>query len=252
MVISTIAKNTFKESMRDRFFVIFFLIGIGLVSLSVFLGIISFDEQIRILFNVGLMGVHFAIISLAIFMGSFVMGREIERQTCLLVLARPVSRTQFLLGKFLGTAVLVSNMSLLMVILIGALIDFQMPPQNLVFILIGIIIEALILYGLGMAFGLFMRPIIAVAATFCVYLFGHWLPDFNFFIEKSQIAALTSFGNVMNYVVPNLHRFDWRSSYWLNHDFPVEKFNNGLLHGIAWLLLVILISDFAFRRKDIV
>src|SRR4051812_46376293 len=97
-----VAKNTLREILRDRVLYGLFILAIFLVIISLFLGDLSFAEQERIITDFGLVAVQLGCCMLAIFVGSSLVWRELEKQTVLLLISKPVKRSHFLVGKFLG------------------------------------------------------------------------------------------------------------------------------------------------------
>src|SRR5436305_70886 len=100
--IYVIAVNTFHEIIRDRILYGILVFALLLIGISLALGQLSFAEQSRISANFGFTGIHLAAAILAIFIGSSLVSREIEKRTIMTLLVRPLSRTQFIIGKFLG------------------------------------------------------------------------------------------------------------------------------------------------------
>ncbi|MBK9293196.1 MAG: ABC transporter permease subunit [Oligoflexia bacterium] len=97
-----IAINTFKEMIRDRVLYLLLFFSFFLIAFSYLLGALSFAEQQRIITNMGLMAIQISCCGLAVFLGSSLVWREIERQTVLVLLSKPISRFEFLFGKYLG------------------------------------------------------------------------------------------------------------------------------------------------------
>ena len=77
-------------------------IAVALIALSFLLGALSFQEKQRILAHFGWLAIQLSSLGISLFLGSYWLHNEMDRQTCLLILARPIARDQFLLGKFLG------------------------------------------------------------------------------------------------------------------------------------------------------
>src|SRR5688572_46674 len=103
-----LAKTSFRELVRERVFWLVAGLAIFLLCLSLLLGELSFDERERLLWDFGLAAAEIGALAMALFSGSYLIPREVERQTCLLILAKPVSRFQFLLGKWLGSAAVIA------------------------------------------------------------------------------------------------------------------------------------------------
>src|SRR4051812_34634381 len=93
-----IAKNTYREIIRDRILYGIVVFALMLVGLSLALGQLTFAEQAKISADFGFIGIQLSAVVLAIFVGSSLVAKEIEKQTILTLLARPITRTQFLLG----------------------------------------------------------------------------------------------------------------------------------------------------------
>jgi Cu-processing system permease protein len=123
-----IASNTFREIIRDRILYGIVVFALLLIGLSLALGGLSFSEEARISANFGFTGIQLSTAVLAIFIGSTLVSRELEKQTILTLLARPITRTQFLLGKLLGLIfVIMTVMAGLALVLALVLMWLKLP-----------------------------------------------------------------------------------------------------------------------------
>ena len=97
---------------------------------------------------------------LSIFAGSTLVAREIEKQTVLTLLAKPVSRTQFIVGKYFGLALVVVSVMLGLSCVLAFLLNYlELHPGAPFFAaLFGILAEALLLIAIAIFFGSFARP----------------------------------------------------------------------------------------------
>jgi len=115
-----ISINTFREAVRQP---VFWAIAIGtavLMILSCIFAGFALGEESRLVRDAGLTSITIAGLLLAIFLSSSVISDEIEKKTALTVLCKPVRRSQFVLGKYLGIllAVLVSSLILTAVLFV--------------------------------------------------------------------------------------------------------------------------------------
>jgi Cu-processing system permease protein len=112
--IIAIALNTFREAVRDRILYSMLLFAVGLILFALVLGKLAPQEQARLTVDVGLAAISLMTILLAIILGSANLHKEIERKTVYFILPQPISRWQFLVGKFLGMAwVLVTTIAVM-------------------------------------------------------------------------------------------------------------------------------------------
>ncbi|MFW5925524.1 MAG: ABC transporter permease subunit [Myxococcota bacterium] len=99
-----IAINTFREAVRDRvlYGVLAFASAVLLFTLA--LAELSLDQQRRVVLDVGLASISFFSVVVAIFLGSSLLYKEIERKTLYVILPKPIRRHEFLIGKYVGIA----------------------------------------------------------------------------------------------------------------------------------------------------
>ncbi|MGD8858702.1 MAG: ABC transporter permease subunit [Myxococcales bacterium] len=102
--IVAVAVNTFREAVRDR--VLYGVLGVASAVLvfTLVLAEVSLDQQRRIVLDVGLASISLFSVLVAIFLGSSLLYKEIERKTLYVILPKPIRRHEFLLGKYFGIA----------------------------------------------------------------------------------------------------------------------------------------------------
>jgi len=102
--VFAVAINTFREAVRDR--VLYGVLGIATAVLlfTLVLAQVSLDQQLRIVLDVGLASISLFSVLVAVFLGSSLLYKEIERKTLYVILPKPIRRYQFLLGKYFGIA----------------------------------------------------------------------------------------------------------------------------------------------------
>ena len=168
--IRVIAMTTFRELIREKFFLVIVFVAVFLIGLSLLLGELSFDESQKILADIGLTAVQLSSLGLALFIGSFMISREIEKQTCLLMLSRPITRTEFLLGKFGGIVLLISLLNLTLPLALLTLLNRWDLATHMAQIILSIWLEALVILALVFMFSVFLRPVLAVLVGVVIFL----------------------------------------------------------------------------------
>ncbi len=251
-VLWTIAKNSYLEFLREKLVWISFFIAIFLFSFSLVLGSLSIDEQTRIMAHFGLSAIYLAGLSLASFLGAFVIHREVERQTCLIVLSRPVSRHQFLIGKFLGVAQLIFLVTVILSAALYVLLGMQYSLINFLSVLLGVLFELLILLSVAFFAASLTRPSIAAFMTWVLFLTGHWVQEMQFFLNKTKEPFYLWFGKVFEYGLPNLFRMNWRSTYFLESGVPAEGLLWAATHTAGWVCFLLSLAIWIFNKRELV
>ncbi|MFH0962750.1 MAG: ABC transporter permease subunit [Planctomycetota bacterium] len=119
--VPPIARNTFREAVRQPVFWIIVFVTIGLMWLTANIPlwtIAGAGENERMAKDIGLATVTLCGLLVAVFASSSVISDELEKKTALTVLSKPVTRGQFVLGKYIGIALVV----LLACAIVGAIL----------------------------------------------------------------------------------------------------------------------------------
>ena len=250
--IKVIALTTYRELIREKFFLVIVFVAVFLIALSLLLGELSFDEAQKILADIGLTAVQISSMGLALFAGSYLLSREIEKQTCLLMLSRPISRTEFLLGKFGGIVLLISLLNLTLPWALLTLLNRWELAGNMAKIVLSIWLEALVVLALVFMFSVFLRPVLAVLVGVVIFLCGSWLEDMSFFAKRSHDAFFTVASDIAKWSLPNFYRFNWKNYFFLEKGIESKEVFQLLLHYIPWIAIFLILAIAIFRRKDIV
>lgn len=248
-----IAKNTYREIIRDRILYGLLVFALLLIGLSLALGQLSFAEQTRITVDFGFTAIHLSAAILSVFVGSTLVGREIEKKTILTLLARPVSRTQFVVGKSVGLmSVILVAVALLALTLAGVLSIMQLPLHFTFLVgLYGILLEAAILLTFTIFFGSFSTPMLSVSFSIGVFLIGHWLESLKFFAQKSESEAFILFYKGVQSILPNLELFNWRSLFVYSDLVPYREIVLSSVYGLAWCMFLVTVAALILRRRDL-
>ena len=100
--IYAIALNTYREAVRDRVLFGVLVLAAGVLALTLALAELSLDQQMRVVTDIGLASISLFSVVVAIFLGSSLLYKEIERKTLYVILPKPIARFEFLLGKYFG------------------------------------------------------------------------------------------------------------------------------------------------------
>jgi Cu-processing system permease protein len=252
--VRVIAFNTFKEIIRDRILYGIVVFAFLLIGLSLLLGQLTFQEQMKLSLDYGFFGIQLCAVVLSIFVGSSLVNKEIEKQTILTLLARPIKRSQFLIGKFFGlmavNALVLSGLGLVL-FLVSMTIGFE-PSLAFFAAISGIFFEAMVLLSLTLLFGSFSRPIMTVVFAIGFFIIGHWVNDLHFFAQKSESSSFKTVGTWLSYALPNLESFNWRSLPVYSEVLSLNQFTMGLLIAFGWTILFLSLTVIIFRKRDFV
>jgi ABC-type transport system involved in multi-copper enzyme maturation permease subunit len=181
MQIALIARNTFRESVRDRVLYNLIIFALLMTVSSLFIGELAIGSEAKIIIDLGLSAMRFFGMLIAIFIGIQLVFKEIERRTIYSVLSKPVRRAEFVLGKFCGLALtLAINSGVMLLGLVVALlflggfsgsalgsVTALLPAAFLIFL------ELLVVTAVALMFSTISSPALAAAMAFLVYVIGN-------------------------------------------------------------------------------
>src|SRR5262245_29951946 len=155
--IIVVAGNTFRETLRDKILYNLVLFALMLIGSSVLLGTLTIGEQARIVNDIGLAAINLVAVIIAVFVGIGLVTKEIERRTIYTILARPITRLQFIIGKYLGLAVVVAvNITIMFAMFIGTVWFEGYPIHGVLFQAVELIfVESLVVMAIAMFFSTF-------------------------------------------------------------------------------------------------
>jgi ABC-type transport system involved in multi-copper enzyme maturation permease subunit len=251
--IGAIAANGFREVIRDRvlYFIGFFAL---LMAMAMrLLPEISIGTHQKIFLDLGLAAIGLLGAIVAIFVGTGLINKEIEKRTVLVLIPKPLSRAEFIIGKHFGlTAVLAVMLAILLAVYFGLLmamkVSFQPLPIVVSIVYLGL--ELALLTAVALVFGVFTSSILATLLSFGVYLMGHISKDLiqlGIISKNPSILALTK---NLYLVLPDLERLNFRNEAVYGTIPGADVLLSNALYGIVYTALLLGISISIFSRRQ--
>lgn len=251
--ILAIAKNTFRETARDRILLAALFVIVVMILFTLFIASISLGEANRMIIDFSTTAIYALQIFVAIFIGSMLIYKEIERKTFYLLLPKPITRMEIVIGKCLGLTATTVMVTLLSTMVLFAILFVKTGQFYFVPIMVSLllsILEAIILILISILFSGVTSPILAAIATTAFFFVGHAEGVFRyiFMTTKSTVVELLARG--IYYVLPNLEKFNTRNDI-VNSTIPSgNTILLSVLYAISYILLLLVITHITFKKKD--
>jgi len=236
-----------------------------LMSSSYLLGQLTAGQDVKIIKDLGLGAIAVFGLFIAIFIGIGLVSKEVERRSIYSLLAKPISRPQFIAGKYAGLvltlAVNIAVMTAALYVVLGYMTwmetaEFKagwdapgVDPRMLKAILL-IFVELMIVTAIALFFSTFSTPMLSAAFTFGLFVVGHFSGDLRSLGQVVDSPATAALARGLYWVLPNLAQFDVRSQ--VVHAEPVRL--GYLLWTMAYAALYIAVllvaSMLIFSRRD--
>ena len=251
--VFTIANNGFKEVIRDRILYFIGFFSLLLILAQRIIPEIAAGTHEKILLDVGIGAINILSVIVAVFVGTSLINKEIEKRTLLMLIPKPISRAELILGKHLGlTAVLGVMVAIMMGIYLAMLsishIDY--PTSALITAGIYLLLELSLITAIAILFGVFTSSILATLLSFGVYLMGHFSEDLVELGKLSKNANIESLTTSLYLVLPNLSRLDLKNEavYGLLPSFG--ELAAHAVYGLLYTALLLIISMMVFAQKE--
>jgi len=212
--IGTVAANSFREALRDRLLYFIGVFALLFIAAARFLPEVAALTEDKVLLDVGLGAIALLGVALAVFAGTSAMAKDIEQRTVLVVLTKPLSPAEFVLGKHLGLwgaiALAVGCMALIYLGLLSWFgIDY--PLGALLVAIVYLLLELGLAIAVAMFFSVFTGSTLAGVLTLCVYLMGQLSRDWVELGKLSKNATIETITQVLYLLLPDLARLNLRN-----------------------------------------
>lgn len=263
--IVLVAFAVFRESVRDRVPLAIAGFGVLLVMASYLISQMTAGQDLKIIKDLGLAALNLLGLLIAVFIGIGLVAKEVERRSIYSVLSRPLTREQFVLGKFFGVAMTLAVNLGAMCAAFYALLFYQQltvtaaqqsvwpapaaDPRLMVAVLL-MFAELMIVTAVALFFSTFSGPLTAIMLTLGLWIAGHFNADLRHFEEVVAAPVAVYVARGLYYVLPNLAPFNVRAE--VVHGIPVPAMHVGLTLAYAAVYVsMLLIGAMAiFRRRD--
>jgi ABC-type transport system involved in multi-copper enzyme maturation permease subunit len=251
--IWAVASNVFREVMRDR---IFFTIGFYALLMLVawrLLPEISGAAQDKILTDFGTASSSLLGVVVAIFVGTGLINKEIEKRTVFTIVTKPISSIEFIFGKHLGLsavlAILVAGMTVIYLIILSlAQINYHLIPLLLTAVFL--FLELSLITAAALLFGVFTSSILAILLTFSLYLVGHLSEGMVKLAGVTKNPGFQQMTDNLYLILPDLSRLDLKNDavYGVLPSPDLLLLNAG--YAVVYTLALLIVTTVIFSRRQ--
>lgn len=258
MIIWTIAKATFGEALRKKILNVFLIVTVGLIVISLSFSQFSFREEMTIVKSFGLGLIAIAALFISLVMGIFLIPAEIENRTLYAILAKPVKRYEFVVGKQLGGLItLLFNVGLMGLAFLIALIikgHGKFDP-SIISGIVMIYFQFFLLASVTIFLSTFITPTVNFFISLAVYVIGSLSSVTEAMAHSEKAAApVKAFYSFLHYTIPNFGNFNIQNPL-IHPDVHIKNMNlyvaENILYAILYSLILLIIGVLIFEKKEV-
>lgn len=247
-----IAGNTMRDAIRSKVLYVLLFFAMLLIATSATLATLSYVERDRILQDVSLAAIRFFGAAIAIFVGVGLVHREVDRRTIFTILSKPVDRSAFIAGKYLGfVATLWALLAVMALGFAAASLAANAPLNAGHAIALGLIaVELAVVVAFATLFSSFATPFLAGCYSLGIYLVGHLTRDLAAIGQVSDAPALRQFTLWVKRLFPDLEAFNRTIDAVHGLPIPPAEVGWSLVLGASWIAGFLLVAVLTFERRD--
>jgi ABC-type transport system involved in multi-copper enzyme maturation permease subunit len=251
--IWAIAANGFREVIRDRILYVIGFFALLLIIASRLLPQVAVSTDEKIFLDLGIAAISILGAIVAIFVGTGLINKEIEKRTVLILIPKPISRAEFIVGKHLGlSAVLLVLVAAMTFIYLGlmSLSFLSYPLGSLLVAIVYILLELALLTAVAMAFGVFTSSILATLLSFGVYVMGHLSRDLLELGKITKNEGIEAFTKTLYLILPDLERLNLKNEAAYGLLPPGGELASNAAYGFLYIILLLTITIVIFSRRQ--
>ncbi len=251
--ILVIAKNTFKLEIRNK--IIYAIVGFSILYVVVMLFMSQLVlQELPMIKSFGLLGIYLFTAVVALFLGTTSFYKDVDQKIVYFVLAKPVSRAQFIIGKFLGLCLVVLFASVVLAI---AYLGVVMHASG-GFDAIGLIAIAMqfLEMALFLAFAIFVTTfsssLLSVVYTSAVFFAGHIVSSLLTDAQAMGVGGVNFLIiKILYYILPNLEKFNIREIAVHQVVLPFSSFLLAFCYAAAYIIFLLFAAIWIFEKKEL-
>lgn len=246
-----ISLNTLIEAFKDRLVGALVVTGMILIAGSKIFATLSFVEQRRIIMDVGNTVVFVIGAMLAVFASTNLLVREVETRRIMSAFSKPVRRSHFIIGKYLG----ICWALMIVVALLSAMLVLYLKLQTgkwefSIFEYSALLsFELFLLSAMSLFFSSFTTHFLGIFYTMIILVAGHMMDDTNVYTNSTRVSSQV-FSKMVSYFFPNLQVFNHRGA--IVHNIPIDWQYIAMAGAYAgsFILLFVLAAVAIFSARD--
>lgn len=251
--ILAVAENTFRESIRDKVLYVLLFFAAAAIFGSKVLGWISIGQDIKIIKDICLASMSVFGALIAIFIGANLVYKEMDKKTLYTIIAQPMRRYEFVLGKYLGLLGILAVAILVMTATSTVYIRLMGGSVGAVWFHAILLTywKLMLVTACAILLSALVSPILGAITVFCLYVLGHATGVLQELPPQFDDTVSKRFLEILYYVIPNLSAFNLQSEAANNVPVAGTYIAFALVYGIAWTVLLLILACLAFEGRDV-
>jgi Cu-processing system permease protein len=244
--VAWIALNVFRESVRDKVLYNLVAFAILLMGASYLIGQLTAGQDVKIIKDLGLAATSMFGLFMAIFIGIGLVSKEVERRSIYSIIAKPIRRSQLVVGKYSGLVLTLAVNLAIMAAALYTVLAFMawMTDPGIKQAWEAPALDLAMLKAIALTF------VELSIVTFGLFLAGRFSADLRNFNQVVDSPAAATLAEALYWILPNLAPFDVRAQVVHAQAVPAGHIALATGYGILYIAALLVGATFIFERRD--
>jgi len=251
-----VAVNTFREAVRDRVLYNLVFFALLMIGAAILVGQISIGIDRLVIVNLGLSAISIFGLVMAIFIGVGLVYKEMEKRTLYSLLAKPIRRWEFLVGKYAGLVLTLAINTAFMTIGLAAALFYVGRPfvrsdASILVAVYFILLALALVTAIALFFSCFSSPMLSTLFTLGIYVAGIFAGDIRNFGALTKNPMMKGVTSAIYYLVPNFHNFNSIAAAAHGEPIPFALIWQNTLYALLYIVLLLVASSAVFSQRNL-
>src|SRR6202048_4727849 len=254
--VGVVALNTFREAGRDRVLYNLVFFALAMIAASILVGQVCIGIEEMVIVSLGLSAISVFGLLIAVFIGVGLVSKEMDKRTLYALLAKPVRRWEFLLGKFGGLVLTLTVNTIAMAaglfLALRVVKHSKDPLEGPVLVAVYfILLKLALVVALALLFSCFTTPLLSILYTAGLYIAGLFVAEMRTYQSETMSRALQSLLRWLSYLLPNFENFDVMAAAAHGRAIPWVLIAQDTAYAALYCAIVLTVAAVIFTRRDL-
>jgi ABC-type transport system involved in multi-copper enzyme maturation permease subunit len=254
--VGVVALNTFREAVRDRVLYNLVFFALVMIAASILVGQVSIGIEEMVIVTLGLSAISVIGLLIAVFIGVGLVSKEMDKRTLYALLAKPVRRWEFLLGKFGGLVLTLTVNTLAMAA--GLFLALKLVKSSadileasVLVAVYFIVLKLALVVALALLFSCFTTPLLSILYTAGLYIAGLFVTEMRNYQSETMSRALQTLLRWLSYLLPNFENFDVMAAAAHGRVIPRALIVQNTAYAVVYCAVLLAVAAVIFTRRNL-
>jgi ABC-type transport system involved in multi-copper enzyme maturation permease subunit len=248
-----IAGITYKEAIRNKLLNVLLMFAVIAIASTRFFVIFAPSEELKIIQDTSLGIIRWIGMLITVFVTGGLLPREIDKCTVTTILSKPVSRTQFLFGKFFGALYSIFISMVIMSIFLVLILYWKGKIFNpeIIKALALISMEFVVLCSITLCVSTIASEIFNIIFGILIFLIGHLTNYLQHLADRFDSITMKALLWSLYTMLPNFENFNIQNAIVVGVKVSLQYMGKVISYGVLYTAVMLILGYLFFAEREV-